>query len=42
MSIDVAKPGGALHELLNDRRTLTTRAHAIWGAPLRNDGTAKA
>lgn len=40
--IHVAKPGGALRELLNDRRMLTSRANEIWGRPLRSDGSALA
>lgn len=40
--IHVAKPGGALRELIKDRRVLTTCASNIWGKPLRSDGTALA
>lgn len=40
--IHVAKPGGALRELLTDRRVLRTAASNIWGKPLRSDGTALA
>lgn len=40
--IHVVKPGGTLCQLLRDRRVLTTRAAAIWGKPLRSDGTGPA
>ena len=40
--IHVAQPGGALRELLRDRRVLTSCAQNIWGKPLRSDGSALA